>query len=87
MPGFVCPAVSVLERTTELTISCPGPTTPPTTTTGEEGTAAAAAASVERVRIEDKTALSSRNVTEVTAGDDPSRLQTTTVHNIHTRRT
>lgn len=57
MPGIMCPAVGLLERTTELTISCPGPT---------EGESSSGGGGAERVRIEDKTALSSRNVTEVT---------------------
>ena len=59
MPGFVCPAVGLLERTTELTITC----VPAAEGKGEgedEGT------NVDRVRIEDKTSLSSRNVTETT---------------------
>ena len=50
MPGFLCPAVGLLERSTELTITCPG-------VNSETG--------VDRLRIEDKTRMSARNVTEV----------------------
>ena len=59
MPGALCPAVGLLERTTELVISCPGP--------GDDGSrdGGSSSAGVERIRIEDKTAFSSRNVTEV----------------------
>ena len=47
VPRFACPAIGLLERTTELTIRCTGPDD-------------------RAIRIEDKTAFSSRNVTEVT---------------------
>ena len=46
VPAWTCPAIGLLERTTELTIRC----------TSDD----------RAIRIEDKTALSSRNVTEVT---------------------
>ena len=45
VPSILCPAVALLERSTEITITC------------LEGS--------QRMRIEDKTALSPRNVTEV----------------------
>lgn len=45
VPSFLCPAVAMLERSTEITITC------------LDGS--------ERMRIEDKTALSPKNVTEV----------------------
>ena len=47
VPRLACPAIGLLERTTELTIRCVGPDD-------------------RAIRIEDKTAFSSRNVTEVT---------------------
>ena len=47
VPRLACPAIGLLERTTELTIRCTGPDD-------------------RAIRIEDKTAFSSRNVTEVT---------------------
>jgi len=50
VPKVACPAIGLLERTTELTISCPA---------AEPGEA-------DRIVIEDKTALSARNVTAVT---------------------
>jgi hypothetical protein len=46
VPAWTCPAIGLLERTTELTIRC----------TSDD----------RAIRIEDKTAFSSRNVTEVT---------------------
>jgi hypothetical protein len=46
VPKLACPAIGLLERTTELTITC----------TSDD----------RAIRIEDKTAFSSRNVTEVT---------------------
>eukprot|EP00740_Mantoniella_antarctica_P018193 CAMPEP_0198679424 /NCGR_PEP_ID=MMETSP1468-20131203/2738_1 /TAXON_ID=1461545 /ORGANISM="Mantoniella sp, Strain CCMP1436" /LENGTH=138 /DNA_ID=CAMNT_0044418133 /DNA_START=236 /DNA_END=649 /DNA_ORIENTATION=- len=63
MPGVICPAVGLLERTTELTISCPGP---------------ASSGGVDRVRFEDKTALSSRNVTDVTTDGEETEKATKT---------
>jgi len=50
MPGVLCPAVGLLERSTELTITCPG---------------ASGATGADRLRIEDKTRMSKLNVTEV----------------------
>lgn len=68
LPGVVCPAVGLLERTTELTISCPGPSEGPNEESREKA--------VARVRIEDKTAFSSRNVTEVTLdGEEAGRCE------------
>jgi len=49
VPKFLCPAIALLERTTELTISC-----------------VAGANAQNAIRIVDKTALSSKNVTQVT---------------------
>tara|TARA_B100000405_G_scaffold177883_1_gene124331 strand:+ start:389 stop:991 length:603 start_codon:yes stop_codon:yes gene_type:complete len=49
VPYWACPAIGILERSTELKISCPESTS----------------SGVESIVIEDTTALSKRNVTEV----------------------
>ena len=77
MPGFICPAVGVLERSTELNITCV-PAGAAADASGAEGEGERSRSSVERLRVEDKTALSSRNVTETTLDGEETEKATKT---------